>query len=75
MATKTRKYKKVSCHTTVTAARKAAKTLQNKGQTASVRRTKNGACVWSGGKRKIATIKATGQKLSGTRRKRRATKR
>lgn len=70
MATKTRKYKKVSCHTTVTAARKAAKTLQNKGMTASVRKTKSGACVWSGGKRKTAIIKATGQKLSGTRKRR-----
>lgn len=71
MATKARKYKKVSCHTTVTAARKAAKTLQNKGMTASVRKTKTGACVWSGGKRKAVKLKATGQTLAGTRRKRR----
>lgn len=65
MATKTRKYKKVSCHTTVTAARKAAKTLQNKGMTASVRKTKSGACVWSAGKSKTSS-----SKVSGTRKRR-----
>jgi hypothetical protein len=45
---KARKYKKASCHTTVTAAKSAAKKLRTEGMTASVR----GKCVWSAGKSK-----------------------
>lgn len=60
MATK-RKYKKVSCHTSKTAAKNKAKALRSKGQTAQAR----GKCVYSAGKRKAVTIKKTGQRLSG----------
>lgn len=42
---KARKYKKVSCHTTVSAARKKVKQLRNQGKTASLR----GKCVYSAG--------------------------
>lgn len=62
MATKTRKYKKVSCHTTVTAAKEAAKRLRASGKTASVRKSKKGACVFSAGSAKV----------SGTRKRRTA---
>lgn len=47
-AKKTRKYKKASCHTTITAAKAAAKKLRAEGMTASVR----GKCVYSAGKSK-----------------------
>ena len=65
MAT-TRKYRKKSCHKTKAAAKKAAKSLRNKGQTAQVR----GKCVYSAGKRRKVKLR-TGQTLSGTRRKKR----
>jgi hypothetical protein len=52
MANKARKYKKVSCHKTKTAAVKEAKALRAKGLTASVRKSKTGACVYSAGKSK-----------------------
>lgn len=55
-----RKYKKESCHTTVTAAKAAAAKLRAAGKTASVRKNKKGACVYSAGKAKV----------SGTRRRR-----
>lgn len=66
---KQRKYKKVSCHRTVTAAKKEAKKLQKQGKTAQVRKRKTGACVYSAGKRKTATIKRTGQRISGRRKR------
>lgn len=47
-----RKYKKVSCHTTKTAAKKKAMSLRASGKTATVRKTKNGHCVYSAGKKK-----------------------
>lgn len=64
MATKkkARKYKKVSCHRTKAAAKKAAKELRTKGKTAKV----VGLCVHSAGARK-----KTGKKKT-TRRKKRA---
>ena len=65
MAT-TRRYKKASCHTTITAARKKAKTMRNKGLTAQVR----GKCVYSAGKRKKVRLR-TGQVLFGTRKRKR----
>lgn len=43
-----RKYKKVGCHRTKTAAKAAQKTLHNKGMTAKL----VGNCVWSAGKKK-----------------------
>ena len=43
-----RKYKKVSCHTTKTAAKKKAGAMRKKGLTAMV----SGKCVLSAGKRK-----------------------
>jgi len=46
--TKKRKYKKVSCHTTKTAAKAAQKKLASKGMTATLR----GNCVYSAGKKK-----------------------
>lgn len=62
MATnKARKYKKVSCHKTKTAAKKAAKELRAKGKTAKV----VGLCVHSAGARK-----KSGKKKSTLRRKR-----
>lgn len=56
MATKVRKYKKVSCHTTITAAKKAAVTLRNQGKTASIRKQKKGACVFSAGAAKVSGV-------------------
>jgi sugar/nucleoside kinase (ribokinase family) len=50
---KKRKYKKVSCHTTVTAAKAAAKRMRAAGKTATVKKGKKGACVYSAGKSKI----------------------
>lgn len=47
-----RKYKKVSCHTTKTAAKKAATSLRTAGKTASVRKTDGKHCVFSAGARK-----------------------
>lgn len=49
---KSRKYSKVSCHTTKTAAKKAAASLRAKGSTASVRKSGKGHCVFSAGKAK-----------------------
>lgn len=46
---KARKYKKVSCHKTKTAAKAAAKKMRSAGKTASVR----GTCVYSAGKSKV----------------------
>jgi len=65
---KSRKYKKVGCHTSKTAAQNKAKSMRSQGLTAQAR----GKCVYSAGKRKAVTIKKTGQRLSGTRRKKRA---
>ena len=45
---KKRKYKKVSCHTTKTAAKAAQKKLAASGMTATLR----GNCVYSAGKKK-----------------------
>ena len=45
----TRKYKKVSCHTTKSAAKKKAKSMRNGGKTASVRKIGKGYCVYSAG--------------------------
>lgn len=67
MATKARKYKKTSCHTTITAARKKAKAMKKKGLTAQVRKNKKGACVYSAGKSKVKPAKKT--KHRRTRRK------
>lgn len=47
-----RKYRKVSCHTTKTVAKKKAVSLRNSGSTATVRKTKGGYCVYSAGKKK-----------------------
>ena len=44
-----RKYKKVSCHTTKTAAKKKAASMRKSGKTASVR----GKCVYSAGAAKV----------------------
>lgn len=51
---KKRVYKKVSCHTTKTAAKKAAEKLRSAGKTATVApKNKDGKyCVKSAGKRK-----------------------
>ena len=65
MAT-TRKYKKASCHTTKSAAKKKANAMRRKGLTAQVR----GKCVYSAGKRKKVRLR-TGQVLYGTRKRRR----
>ena len=49
----TRKYKNVSCHKTIGAAKKAAKKLRDAGKTARVvKKSGGGACVESAGKRK-----------------------
>ena len=52
MATRTRKYKKVSCHTTKTAAKKKAAAMRKNGLTASVIRSGKKYCVKSAGKAK-----------------------
>ena len=69
MATKARKYKKVSCHTSKSAAERAQKALQRKGKTAQLRKSGKGYCLYSAGKRKKVTLR-TGQTLSGTRKRR-----
>lgn len=66
---KPRKYKKVSCHTSKTAATGAAKKMRASGTTASVRKTTGGFCVYSAGKRKTGSIKRTGQRISGVRKR------
>lgn len=70
MTKETRKYKKVSCHTSTSAARKAANTLRNEGYTAVVKKLKNGACVYSKGKRKVVIITHSKQMLAGVRKRR-----
>lgn len=52
MATKTRKYRKESCHTNKTAAKAKAKSMRNAGNTASVRKVGKGFCVFTAGKAK-----------------------
>ncbi len=52
MATTARKYKKVSCHKTKTAAKKVQKKLHGQNKTAKVVKTSDGYCVESAGKRK-----------------------
>lgn len=47
-----RKYRKTSCHTTKTAAKKKAASMRKAGNTASVRKSGKGYCVWSAGKAK-----------------------
>jgi len=47
-----RKYRKVSCHTTKTAAKKKAASMRKSGKTASVRKTKTGYCIYSAGNRR-----------------------
>lgn len=47
-----RKYKKVSCHTTKTAAKKKADSMRKSGSTASVRKSGKAFCVFSAGKKK-----------------------
>jgi len=52
---KTRKYKKVSCHRTKTAAKSEATKMRNSGKTARVTKTGSGTyCVYSAGMRKKA---------------------
>lgn len=64
----TRRYRKVSCHTSKAAANAAKKKLHTAGQTGTVRKSGSGFCVFSAGKRKRTTIKKTGQTLSGRKR-------
>lgn len=65
-----RKYKKVSCHKTKTAAKSAAKTMRGTGKTAQVKKSAAGVyCVYSAGKRKTGTIKRTGQKIGAMKRR------
>lgn len=47
-----RKYKKVSCHTTKTAAKKKAASMRKGGKTASVRKSGKAYCVFSAGSAK-----------------------
>ena len=48
-----RKYKKLSCHATKTAAKSAAASVRQKGNTAQVRKVAGkGYCVYSAGKMK-----------------------
>lgn len=57
-----RKYKKVSCHGTKTAAKKKQGAMHKKGQTAQLRKNPDGGwCVFSAGKSKAA-IKGTSTK-------------
>jgi len=54
-----RKYKKVSCHRTKTAAKKKAESMRNRGMTASVRPSgKSGYCIYSAGKAKTKKRKS-----------------
>lgn len=53
-----RKYKKVSCHTTKTAATQKAKSMRNGGSTASVRKNGKAYCVFSAGKAKTRSRKS-----------------
>lgn len=64
-----RTYRQKTCHTSKSAAERAAKSLRNKGDTAQVKSGFGKHCVYSAGKRKKGTIKRTGQTLSGRRRK------
>lgn len=52
-----RKYKKVSCHTTKTAAKKKQKSMHNAGKTARLAKNDGKWCVESAGKRKTAKKK------------------
>ena len=47
-----RKYRRKSCHSKKSAAKKAAGSMRKRGMTATVRKTKGGYCVYSAGKRK-----------------------
>lgn len=53
MATKTAKFKKVSCSAKKTTAKAAADALRNKGKTARVRKNGNVYCVYEGPKSKV----------------------
>lgn len=69
------KYEKKMCGS-VTAMRREAIKLREKGETAQVRKRKNkdgrvtGACLYSAGPRKTAVIKHSKQTIGGRRRKR-----
>lgn len=52
MAKKARTYKKISCHNTKSAAKKAQKALHEKGFTARIVTTGGKTCVESAGKKK-----------------------
>lgn len=54
-----RNYKKVSCHTTKTAAKKKADGMRKTGKTAQVRKQGKGYCVFSAGASKAKKKKAT----------------
>lgn len=47
---KARQYKKKTCHKTKSAANKKAKSMRSNNETASVRKSADGWCVWSAGK-------------------------
>lgn len=67
---KTRKYKEIACYTSKTAAKKAQKTMHGKGLTATLVKKANGdTCIKSAGKRKAVTLKKTGQRLAGRKKK------
>lgn len=55
-----RKYKKISCHRTKTAAKKEQKKQHGKNNTATVRKNGKEWCVFSAGKKK--TTKKRGRK-------------
>lgn len=58
MAKAKRKYRKVSCHTTKTAAKKKAASLRKSGSTATVRKAGKAHCVFSAGKARSKRKKA-----------------
>ena len=67
---KARKYKKVPCHKTKTTAKAEATKMRSAGKTARVTKTAAGVyCIYSAGKRKTGSIKRTGQKISGIRKR------
>lgn len=64
-----RNYKKVSCHTTKTAAKKKAQGMRKNGKTAQVRKQGKSYCVFSAGKSKVKKKRKTAKKRTTRRRR------
>jgi len=66
---RTKNPKNIGCYPTKSEAKKNQKKEHENGNTAAIRVTKSGYCIYTKGARKKATIKRTGQKIQGRKKK------